>query len=321
MACFDDFDGVYYTVQALRFFHAEAMADCEIVVVDNNPDSKQGQATRDFIQGACRDVARYVPYTEKKGSCPPRGHLFEVANGEFTACLDCHVFLLPGALESLKEYFRAHRDSGDLLHGVLMSNRGGGRIEATHMQPRWRSEMYGTWSVDERGKDPAGEPFEIPQHGLGFFACRTDRWPGFHPGFEGFSGGEGYIHEKFRQRGNRVLCHPGIRWLHKFTRPLGCPHRPRLTDKIRNHVIGWHELGKDLQPIVEHFVDGNGTRDGKPRLSRQRMQQIVDECGIDFRVRSASKTNTNGVIVGPCSFGSFQMRGRPLAEHLPLASA
>ncbi|MFQ5735110.1 MAG: glycosyltransferase family 2 protein [Planctomycetaceae bacterium] len=98
MACYDDFDGVYYTVQALRFYHTDVMERCEIVVVDNNPDSPQGKATRDFVQGAARSVARYVPFTERKGSCPPRGHLFEAANGDFVACIDCHVFLLPDSV-------------------------------------------------------------------------------------------------------------------------------------------------------------------------------------------------------------------------------
>ncbi|MFQ5735111.1 MAG: hypothetical protein ACE5KM_24520 [Planctomycetaceae bacterium] len=198
-----------------------------------------------------------------------------------------------------------------------MSNSGGNRIEATHMVPKWRSEMYGTWGVDDRGKDPSGEPFEIPQHGLGFFACRKDAWLGFHPDFNGFSGGEGYLQEKFRQAGQRVLCHPGVRWLHKFTRPLGCPHRPRLGDKVRNHLIGWHELGKDLQPIVDHFVGGVGTRNGKQRLSATRMQELIDQCGIDFQVSVPEKpTAKTGVVVGPSSFGSFQMRGRPLADHI-----
>ena len=181
--------------------------------------------------------------------------------------------------------------------------------------------MFGTWGNDPRGHDPDGEPFEIPQHGLWLFSCRKDAWLGFNPRFDGFSGGEGYIHEKFRQAGNRALCLPGLRWLHKFQRPLGCPHKPTRHHKIKNHLIGWHELGMDLQPIVDHFVGGIGTRDGQPTTTVSRMQKLVDECGIDFTVVPPKRTTTKtGVVVGPSSFGSFQMRGKPLAEHLQFPS-
>src|ERR1700746_4081822 len=37
MATYDDYDGVYFTVQAIRLFHPEITADSEIIVVDNHP--------------------------------------------------------------------------------------------------------------------------------------------------------------------------------------------------------------------------------------------------------------------------------------------
>ena len=52
MACFDEFDMVWATVQALRLYHAEWMHLCEIVIVDNNPKSAEGRATKKFITGA-----------------------------------------------------------------------------------------------------------------------------------------------------------------------------------------------------------------------------------------------------------------------------
>lgn len=320
MATFDDFEGVFYSVQALRMFHADAMSEVdEIIVVDNNPESVQGQATKAFVEGACRGIGRYVPFTDRRGSCPPRGHLFDVAKSDVVLCIDSHVFLTPGSLQNLIDWFKANPKSNDLVHGPLISNTNFDRIEGTHMVPQWRSEMFGTWGVDERGKDPGGEPFDIPQHGLGLFAMRREAWPKFNPRFDGFSGGEGYIHHKTRQRGGRVLCHPGVRWLHKFTRPEGVPHRPRLVDKIKNHLIGWAELGLNLQPIVDHFVGGIGTRDGKQRISATRLQGLVDECGIDFKVTAPKRaTKASGVIVGPTSFGSYQMRGRPLATKFSL---
>ena len=37
MATYDDFDGVFFSVQAIRMYHKEILDDIEIVIVDNNP--------------------------------------------------------------------------------------------------------------------------------------------------------------------------------------------------------------------------------------------------------------------------------------------
>ena len=37
MATYDDYDGVYFTVQALRLYHREVARDVAILVLDNNP--------------------------------------------------------------------------------------------------------------------------------------------------------------------------------------------------------------------------------------------------------------------------------------------
>ena len=49
MATFDDFDGVYFSVQALRMYHSEVIDDIEIIVIDNNPASHHGKAIRNLI--------------------------------------------------------------------------------------------------------------------------------------------------------------------------------------------------------------------------------------------------------------------------------
>ena len=46
MATFDDFDGLYFTVQSLRLHHWADLKDCEILVVDNNPDGEDGKTVR-----------------------------------------------------------------------------------------------------------------------------------------------------------------------------------------------------------------------------------------------------------------------------------
>ena len=37
MATYDDFDGVYFTIQAMRSYHPEVLDDVEFLVIDNNP--------------------------------------------------------------------------------------------------------------------------------------------------------------------------------------------------------------------------------------------------------------------------------------------
>ena len=43
MATYDDYQGVFWTIQALRMYHAEVMDQVEIIVIDNNPDSDHGK--------------------------------------------------------------------------------------------------------------------------------------------------------------------------------------------------------------------------------------------------------------------------------------
>jgi hypothetical protein len=176
--------------------------------------------------------------------------------------------------------------------------------------------MFGTWAVDPRGKDPDGEPFDIPQHGLGMFAARRESWLRFPENLVGFSGGEGYIHEKYRRAGRRNLCLPFARWIHKFQRPHGIPHRPRRADKIRNHIRGWMELGVDLATgktddplasMVDHYVGGG-------KITAREFEGMAATAGFpDYKCDTSKKLR--GVVVGPTSWGSYRLRGRPVAER------
>ena len=38
MATYDDYDGVYFTIQAIRLNHPEIAGEIEFIVVDNHPD-------------------------------------------------------------------------------------------------------------------------------------------------------------------------------------------------------------------------------------------------------------------------------------------
>ncbi|HUZ00003.1 MAG TPA: glycosyltransferase [Thermomicrobiaceae bacterium] len=243
MATYDDFDGVYFTLQALRLYHD--LTDTELVVVDNFGC----EHTRAFVEGWAG--GRYVRATGVVGTAAARERIFAEAHGAAVLVCDAHVLLAPGAIARLRAYYREHPDTPDLLQGPLVYDDL--RSISTHFDPVWREQMWGVWATDDRGLDPRGEPFEIPMQGLGVFSCRRDAWPGFNPAFRGFGGEEGYLHEKFRRRGGRCLCLPWLRWVHRFGRPAGVPYPLTVDDKLRNYLIGHGELGLDLTPIVEHF--------------------------------------------------------------------
>ena len=246
MATYNDFNGVYFTLQALRLY--QDMRDTELLVIDNYGC----QNTKELVEGWMHG-ARYLLATEVRGTAAPRDLVFREARGEAVLCCDSHVLFAPGAIRRLKEYYREHPDCPDLLQGPLVYDD----LEtiSTHFEPVWRGEMWGIWATDPRGQDPEGEPFEIPMQGLGAFSCRKDVWPGFNPNFRGFGGEEGYIHEKFRRAGGRCLCLPWFRWMHRFGRPAGIEYPLTVEEKLRNYLIGHAELGLDSTPVLAHFSE------------------------------------------------------------------
>ena len=248
MATYDDYDGVYFTLQAIRMYHPEILDDTEFLIIDNHPEGPAAHALKNLESWVPN--YRYLPKGDVSGTAV-RDYVFRQASGEIVICMDCHVFVVEGALKRLIDYFEAHPCCGDLLQGPLLYDNL--NTVSTHLTPKWREGMYGTWESSAEGTDPEHPPFEIPMQGLGLFACRREAWPGFNPAFRGFGGEEGYIHEKFRQRGGRTLCLPFLRWMHRFVRPLGIPYANLWEDRVRNYWIGFLELGWDTAPIAEHF--------------------------------------------------------------------
>jgi len=248
MATYDDYDGVYFTLQSLRLHHPDVADDIEFVVVDNNPEGACGihlKALEKKVQHY-----RYIPIRERGGTAV-RDYVMAEASSDFVLNLDCHVLVAPGAVARLIQYFEANQDTRDLLQGPLVYDD---MITlSTHMNEEWRQGMYGAWGTDPRGLDLDATPFDIPMQGLGLYACRRSAWQGYNPAFRGFGGEEGYIHEKFRQAGGRTLCLPFLRWMHRFVRPLGVPYKISWEDRIRNYLVGFDELGLPLEPVLAHF--------------------------------------------------------------------
>ena len=264
MATYDDFDGAWFTIQAISMYQAEVLADVSFLVIDNHPEGAAGPALR-ALEGWLPDY-RYVPFDGYRGTAV-RDLVFREACADIVCCVDSHVLLRPGALAHLLEWFGAYPRSRDLLQGPLLYDDL--KPGATHMEPTWGAGMFGQWGRDPRIDESDCEPFQISMQGLGLFACRRDAWPGLNPRLRGFGGEEGYLHEKFRQNGGRVLCHPQLGWLHRFSRPAGASYPNVWEDRVRNYYISWSEIGWDLAPMRSHFRELLGS-DADSMLERAR---------------------------------------------------
>jgi hypothetical protein len=269
MATYDDYDGVYFTIQAIRLYHPEIADEIEILVVDNHPGGPCAEA----LKGLATWIPnyRYIPFQRVSGTAA-RDAIFREAAGDFVLCVDCHVLFAPGSLRKLLDYFQANPATPDLLQGPLVYDDL--KTLSSHMDPTWSTGMYGVWGNDARAADPAAPPFEIGLQGLGAFACPKKAWPGLNPRLRGFGGEEGYLQEKFRRAGGRTLCLPFLRWVHRFGRPMGVPYPNIWEDRIRNYMIVADELGQDPTPALDHF---------RSHLGRQAADQIIARVCAEIR--------------------------------------
>lgn len=274
MAVYDEYDAVYFTLQAIRLYHSEVLENAEIIVVDNNPNGKYAthlQKLMKSIQGGIGEC-RYIPHPYTKGTAV-KDIVFRYAKGEYVLCIDSHVMVEKGAIQKLIDYLDAHPDCKDLLQGPLMDDRLA--TVSTHFNPVWSGGMYGQWGTDERGDDPTKESFEIPMQGTGLLACRKTAWLGYNPRFKGFGGEEGYIHEKYRKAERGTLCLPFLRWVHRFDRPDGTPYPNIHEDRIRNYYLGFLEVGLDTAPIQDYFCK-KGEEDHFHRIKRDVWAELIN---------------------------------------------
>lgn len=249
MAVHDDLDGLYFTIQAIRMFHKEVLNDVEFVVIDNNPSGSHSKCIRDFIDWI-EEPVQYLPFT-KYNSTIVRNKIFDLADTPYVLSIDSHVLIEPGAIKKLIEFYENDKDNGNLLQGPLVYDNLRGI--STHFDLVWQSNMWGVWGNDVRGEDPNGPPFEIPAQGLGLFSCRKDSWLEFNKEFRGFGGEEGYIHEKYKKNGKTTMCLPFLRWNHRFYRPSGVSYPNDLSQRFKNYLIGFKELGLNIDELKSHF--------------------------------------------------------------------
>lgn len=144
MAHHEDYDGVYFTCQALGLY--QDLTDCEILIVDNSPASAAGKEIKKLVDGWIAKGpgrARYIPLPDAVGTSVPRDRVFREAQGEIVLCMDCHVMLWPRAIETLIEWFDERPGCKDLVTGPILYDDL--KTYATHFDNRWRGEMFGTW--------------------------------------------------------------------------------------------------------------------------------------------------------------------------------
>lgn len=246
MAVYDDYDGVYFTVQALRLYQ-ELPAGTEILILDNNPAGPCAAALKKLVTDIpeCRLLA-----VENRKSSFVKYDVFHHARGDVVLGLDCHVLLAPGFVPRLMSHWQARPDSRDMITGPVIFNDL--KARSSHMRPDWRGHDYGCWSHDLEALSK-GEPFEVPMQGMACFSIRREAWQGIHPGFKGFGAEEWYVAEKVRQWGGRVLCDPALAWAHRF----GWPRRTfplTLEAKVLNYYRGWLELyGGHDHPMMKEM--------------------------------------------------------------------
>lgn len=270
MCVYDDFDGAYFTIQALRMYHSIFQTkEAEIIVIDNNPDGSHGAELKKLVSGWLSDIVKYIPY-KGKTSTSVRNEIFKNSDTQYTISVDCHVMIKSGGLDKLLEYYDHNPNCKDIISGPLWYDNLSSY--ATEFSPVWRGDMYGIWGSNHEmmKKD---EPFEIPMMGLGLFSCETKNWLGFNEHFKGFGAEEGYIHEKFRRAGGKAVCIPQLKWVHRFGRPSGVKYPLILEDRIWNYFVGWLEITQD----PDHFMIKDTYNNFKNRISSTSLDSILEQ--------------------------------------------
>lgn len=261
MATFDDFDGVYFTIQSLRMYHD--LKDVEFLVLNNNPIGPHAEALKHFLKAIPN--ARYIEVSDRKSSWV-KYDVFKYATGDIILGLDCHVLLVPGFIEALFRYFQDDGNKLNMLTGPLVYTDL--RTKSSCLKPVWNNHDFGTWN--SHPKDKSGQPFEIDMQGMACFAMRKDAWRPIPTTFKGFGAEEWFMAEHVRRGGGKVVCESSLAWNHRF----GWPKRTfplKIEDKITNYYIGWLDLYESMDhPMIKTMTEHWGTQ-----ITQERLDTII----------------------------------------------
>jgi hypothetical protein len=245
MATYDDYNGVFFSIQSLRMFHEICNTEqVEFIVLDGNPSSEHGKACKSYIEHQVH--GKYIAYDGVNSSFN-KYKIVEYATGKYILIIDCHVLIEKDGISKLLQYFQENPDCKNLIQGPLWYDDL--KNISTHFDPVWRGDMFGIWGTNKNEYDK-GLPFEIQMQGMGLMAFEKSAWTGINNNFKGFGAEEGYIAEKFRRNGGKNICLPYLKWNHRFGRPDGVKYRLILEDRIWNYFIGWLEITKDPNDIM-----------------------------------------------------------------------
>ena len=146
MSTFDDFDGVFFTIQSLRMYHD--LTDTEIIVLDNNPTGSHSVDLKNFINNIQTPEVpiSYHVMEGETGTSATRHKLFELAKGELVIVMDCHILLQKGALRKLHMFWEDADEEmkKNIFAGPLLMD--GLNYTMTHFDCVWRDQMLGTWA-------------------------------------------------------------------------------------------------------------------------------------------------------------------------------
>jgi glycosyltransferase involved in cell wall biosynthesis len=247
-ACYDDAEGAFWTASSLRLHHigpSETNKEVQLLFCDDHPNK-----TNELEHLAALSSAKYVHCSKNKGPAHAKNSVFENADGEYVLLLDSHVILQPGAIDYILDGINNDFIGKDMWCGPLLNENVG--VIATHLDPKWRGDFYGVWDV----KRPIPDIMEIPMHGAAMFLMKREYWPKFSEHFSGFAGEEGYIHEKVRMNGGRVMFHKSLGWVHRFMRAKPITYRLDIIDKIYNYFIAYYEMNRNPNTVANFFKKG-----------------------------------------------------------------
>ena len=244
---YDDWDGLYFSLQSIRMYHKEVLNKIEFVVINTNPNSEQGKQVSKFCNsGSIREPIQYIELDNSLGGFT-KGKVFSYAKTPYVLVMDCHCLLESGSLSALIGFFDSELDKGGLVQGPMLWDD---TISVSNSLKReWGSGMLGKWETI-KNEQPY---FKINAQGMGLFACRKDSWLGFTSGNSGFGGEEYCLHDKYKEKGKPIFCLSSLKWLHRFGRPNGIPYPNKWEDRVKNYFRSYLELDKPVFEIIEHF--------------------------------------------------------------------
>jgi len=322
---YDDFDGLYFTLKALQIYHNEVFENSEIIVVDNNPSGiDTSHVERLIAELNYNNNVRLIQMREPRGTAPAKQKVIDSASNDWVVVFDSHVLFAPDAFKYLIRAIESGEHDRDILSGPLMGANNKGI--STHYLWKWRGQLLGIWGTNPLAEDIEGPPFEIPGVGTGVFAVNRKHFPGFHPAFRGFGAEEMYIHEKVRRNGGAAFCIPGFRWHHRFFRPRGVPYPNIMWDRVRNYVIGFLELGLDVNEVYNYYVKSGffSEKDWKyliedpiNRISPPKYFEIADDAPERAKIVAADEGKADMKVTAvPSQYQQFVKEGGSVQSAL-----